>query len=402
MPPKGKQAAPAAPKDSSSITASSRREPVQPRDGDGHDDGDQGSSHIPESSPDHDDGHDLAAQLAATQQRIKQLEELAALQDRVKVLEASVRGTTKRSRRRSRDADDSDSDSDGGDIKIKNIATLASTSTFRKWDDWCGDLRRAFAGAPRKFRRDDKKILKALDNMDSECRARWNRYLDEQTDDRQQQLQEDWKAFVDWSLTLIKEAANLQPFLTRRLEKAKQGELQSPAEFHAYLDSLEKHLPRADEKARAYSFYAKLREELRDHIDLTSTQIPETRQEMVDLATRYWTVLTGGSQKRKAADDSKGGSKSGPHKAARTPSNTTPRGGKDGQTRDGKGPRTPRKNRPGPDGKLLKCYTCNSEEHLRPYCPKNPDKKDSPPAAKVDEVQGKGRPAPEALTPEPK
>ena len=198
MPPKGKQAAPA--EDSSSIAASSRREPVQPRDGDGDDDGDQGSSHTPESSPDHDDGHDLAAELAATQQRIKQLEELAALQARVKALEGSVRDSTKSSRRRHRDADGSDSDSDGGDIKIKNIATLASTSTFRKWDDWCGDLQRVFAGAPRKFKRDSKKILKALDHMDSECRARWKRYLAEQTDDRQQELRRDWAALEGWSL----------------------------------------------------------------------------------------------------------------------------------------------------------------------------------------------------------
>jgi len=367
MPPKGKQAATAAPKDSSSTAASSRREPVQPRDGDGDDDGDQGSSHTPEPSPDHDDGHDLAAQLAATQQRIRQLEELAALQDRVKVLEASVRGTSKRSRRRSRDVDDSDSDSDGGDIKIKNIATLASTSTFRNWDDWCSDLRRAFDGAPRKFRKDKKKILKALDYMDSECRARWSRYLAEQTNDRQQELRGDWEAFADWSLTLVKEAANLQPFLTKRLEKAKQGDSQSPAEFHAYLDSLEKHLPRADEKARAYSLYAKLREELRDHIDLTSTQIQETRQEMVDLATRYWSVLSrngNSSQKRKSEESS---SQDG-RKSQRTLFESTP--GEKSRTQDPTDP-GPSKNRTGADGKPLKCFACGSDEHLKGHdkCP---------------------------------
>jgi len=121
---------------------------------------------------------------------------------------------------------------------------------------------------------------------------------------------------------------------------------------------------------------------------------------MVDLASRYWTVLNRRGRKRKAADDSKGDGRPGQAKAPRTQPNTTPREGKDDKTREGKGPRTPRKNRPGPDGKPLKCYLCDSESHLRPYCPKNPDRKDPPAAAKVDEIQGKGDSAPETLTPE--
>ena len=163
--------------------------------------------------------------------------------------------------------------------------------------------------------------------------------------------------------------------MTKRLEAAKQGESQSPAEFHAYLDSLEKHLPRADEKARAYSFYAKLCEELRDHIDLTSAQIPDTRQEMVDLATRYWTVLTRGSQKRKAADDSEGGSKSGPHKAARTQSNTAP--GEKSRTQDPTDP-GPSKNHTGADDKPLKCFAYGSDEYLKGHdkCPGKPAQAD--------------------------
>src|SRR5436190_17985854 len=223
MPPKGKQTAHAALSKESSATEPLQRPPVHVDDEPDDTVDDTGST--PHT--------DVAAQLAAVNERIRQLEELAALQNRVEVLEASVRGTTKRSQRRPRDADDSNSDSDGGDIKIKNIATLASTSTFRKWDDWCGDLRRAFAGAPRKFRRDKKKILLGLDYMDSECRARWSRYLDEQTDERRQELETDWAAFADWSLTLIQEAANLQPSLTKRLHAAKQGDSQTPAQFHA-------------------------------------------------------------------------------------------------------------------------------------------------------------------------
>lgn len=281
--------------------------------------------HVRELSAPLDQQDPLGAQLAATQERIQQLEELAALQNRVRELEASIRDPSKTPRQRSSSSSSSDRNSE---IKIRNIATLAISSTFRKRDDWLNDLRRAFNEAPLKFRKDSRKILLALDYMDPDGRARWDRFLAEQTDERQQALNNDWDSFVEWSLTLIKEAANLQPYLMRQLEAAKQREHQSPAEFHAYLDSFEQHLLRADEKALAYTFYAKLRDDLRNHIDLTASLIPETRQEMVDLATRYWNVLNR-SNKRKHEDSGKGNNphdreKKAPRTGSRNPSGRNP------------------------------------------------------------------------------
>ena len=229
MPPKGDQQA----------QASGSTEPLQlVEPTNGQDDSEQSpkGSHTPveDSLPD---------QLAATQARIKQLEELTALRKKADELQAAlIRGV------RQRQSLESGSEDDRSDIKIKNITVLTTNATFRKRDDWLNDLRRAFEGAPRKFRKDSKKILLANDNMDANCHARWDRYLDEQTDSRRKSLAQDWNAFKEWSLTLIKEAANLQPHITLKIQNAMQRAEQSPTEFHAYLDSLEKHLPRADEK----------------------------------------------------------------------------------------------------------------------------------------------------------
>ena len=87
-------------------------------------------------------------------------------------------------------------------------------------------------------------------------------------------------------MTLLKDATNREA-----LEKARQRNDQSPRDFHLYLDFLEKQFPRASEKQRALSCYAKLQFELRQHIYLHSTAIPDTR-EVVKLATRFWDSMT--------------------------------------------------------------------------------------------------------------
>ena len=137
--------------------------------------------------------------------------------------------------------------------------------------------------------------------MDLESRTRWGRYLAEQTEEMQQSLSDDWNAFSEWTLSLIKEAGQMETYLTQQFDAARQREQQTPVQFHAYLDSLEKHLPRAAERARAHIFYAKLRTDLRQQIAITNTHLPETQQGMVDLATQYWNVLYRGVKRKSKA-----------------------------------------------------------------------------------------------------
>lgn len=124
--------------------------------------------------------------------------------------------------------------------------------------------------------------------MDTECRARWDRSLDEQEETERQDLENNWDSSKEWTFVLIKDPSNQEPLLMRQLGHAKQRDGQSPSDFHMYLDSLEKHFDRPAEKQRALSFYAKLQVGLQDHINLHSPTLPSNREEMVALATRYW------------------------------------------------------------------------------------------------------------------
>jgi len=104
--------------------------------------------------------------------RAEQLERIKALRSQIRQLQADSVETTPTVGRRN-----SDSSGSSRDLKIKNIDTFNLQCTLRKRDDWLADMKRAFDGAPKKFGKDKKKILFGLDNMDSECRARWDRYL---------------------------------------------------------------------------------------------------------------------------------------------------------------------------------------------------------------------------------
>lgn len=158
--------------------------------------------------------------------------------------------------------------------------------------------------------------------------------------------------------------------LTRalQLEDAKQRETQAPMDFHIYLDSLEKQFPRATEKQRALSFYAKLQRRLQDHITRHGPSIPETREEIVTLATRYWDSMAI-SKKRPNENQQPTGQ---PWKSNRRFQGDSP--GNPSRKPDGQKPpfspanRTPAR-RSNPDGKPLKCFRCDSTEHLAPDCP---------------------------------
>jgi hypothetical protein len=313
----------------------------------------------------------IEEQQIAVAATIAQLQRLKRLQEEEAELRRAL-GTQpgERAARTRRSPHDSDSSS-GGDLRIKNITQLPLHPTIRRREDWLRDLNRAFAGARRKFRKDYKKILFALDHMDQEGRARWDRYLDEQPEEDRENLEDNWERFEEWTLLLIKDSFNREALLFRQLEDAKQRENQSPMDFHIYLDSLEKQFPRHSEKERALSFYAKLQKKLQDHINLHSSTMPDTREEIVTLATRYWDSL---SIPRKRSYE--GPPASGPNwKSNRRFPRDSP-GNRRRETDSTKPPlsfinRTPvgQQNPFGRDGKQIRCYRCNSTEHLIPDCP---------------------------------
>ncbi|KAK5987248.1 hypothetical protein PT974_11372 [Cladobotryum mycophilum] len=305
----------------------------------------------------------LAQQHAAVVERIRQLTALQALQKQEQELMEQLAITsqpyTAKTRRR-RDSNESTS-SGGGEIKVKNIRQLKLPVELQARDEWLSDLQRAFEGAPRKYRKPAKRILLALDNMDGECRTRWERYLDEQSEEDRLSFKEDWDYFEEWSNTLLKDAAHQDLILISQLARAHQRELQSPREFHIYLDSLEKRFPRAEEKMRALNLYSKLRPELQQHIRLHTQDISKTREEMVSLATRFWDSIKHGVKRKATETLTQSSSKSGYKK---------PRGNQPPRNRFSNPNQIPIKNNTGKDRKPLKCFTYQSDEHLADRCPK--------------------------------
>ncbi len=312
---------------------------------------------------------DLQADLIAQNERIEGLRRLRSLQQEEQELREAIHEEQvdiQRKRRR----DTSDSSGTSGEIKVRNITQFPQFATLRRRDDWLGDLHRAFSGAPRRYASDRNKILLAQDNMDAECRTRWNRFLDEKSEKDRRSLENNWEAFEDWSITLIKDSTNREANVVLRLENAKQREYQSPIEFHNYLDSLEKHLPKATERERSLRFFAKLRDNLRNRILIEDPRIPETREEIVTIATTFWDVLQSESKRKYSNEPTYPRKRYIKKEYPRLP-----------RVKDHHSPPNRQENEHlekshnpiGPGGKILRCYNCNSGEHLRPQCPRLPD-----------------------------
>ena len=242
------------------------------------------------------------------------------------------------------------------EIKIKDIPLFSLDFTLQKRENWLADLRYTFEGAPWKYRTDNQKILAAIGHMDSACRQRWHRYIEEKVAIEDRETAETWLHFKEWTITLLRNSATLRSDVMSQLERAHQRFGQDPREFHAYLDTLEQHFPRRPEDDRALQFFAKLLPELKRYIQEHIIAMPTTREEMVAVATHYWN-LSSYSRKRKTeswdSSDSKTRRRNGPN------------------LRQFNKESLPKRTRDGTDRirKTLRCYICDSPDHLANKCP---------------------------------
>lgn len=150
-----------------------------------------GSSPVPDIPS---GSEDYPQRLGIAQQRIIELQDALLLaQETIHRLESEVAMAASATRQRD-DSEDQSSSSEAG-VRIRNIATLSHWASFQQRDNWLRDLQRKFEASPKKFRNEKKRILIALDYTDPECRARWDRYLEEQPEDLRRQYQQDWEHF---------------------------------------------------------------------------------------------------------------------------------------------------------------------------------------------------------------
>jgi uncharacterized membrane protein YgcG len=341
----------------------------------------------------------LEGEMQAMQRRIEDLEKLKQMKDLEAELRLSLRESSGSRHRR---GSHSSSSSDHKEIKLPNIPLFDLEFSIRQRDEWLMDLKQTFQGAKKKYKKDERKILRALASMVPECRARWQRYLLELDECQLQQATETWSIFQDWTRTLLKHAYNEEVEVAKQMAKAHQKDGQSPQDFHAYLDSLEKKFAPKSEHDRSLFFFAKLTKDLQKHVQLRNASLPETRREMVALAARHWESLTAGQpgrNKRKqpdseTADDDK--NKTPRQDAADSPRGRggftgrgrgRGRGSFRGRGRGGRGGNSSRGGGGQPEvqkdangevignplyndsGKQMTCFTCGSRFHLANHCP---------------------------------
>lgn len=261
-------------------------------------------------------------------------ETLQNLQETIRRLETRLeRGEPSRSHRRSSSA----SSMDVCTVKLfKNIPEFTLDFKLQQRQEWILDLEYSFKGAKKRLRKDDQKILAALPYMSPTCRQRWYRHLAEKSREQRRGAEESWPYFTEWTLTLIKNAATLQPDMICQLQRARQQNDQDPREFHA--------------------FFAKFLPELTKYIQEYDLKLPETRDEMVTLATHHWNLLRPRHKRKRdetATETIEKNGKSGKDKKSRTPKD-------DSKTR-----KNPTDNK----GNVIKCYLCDSESHLANRCP---------------------------------
>ncbi|GFG20830.1 hypothetical protein IFM5058_10798 [Aspergillus udagawae] len=250
----------------------------------------------------------------------------------------------------------SSSTEDKQEIKFKNLPIFTIKYSLQKREEWLRDMEYVFRGAPKKYGPDKFKIIAAISQMDSTCRQRWYIKINEMSAEKQREAEDSWPFFKNWTLSLIQDAETVEADVIVKLRRAHQRPDEDPREFHCYLDSLEQHFPRQEEKQRALAFFGSLTPELRTYIQEHLDKLPDTRDEMVSVALKYHTFLQK-RQKRKREDIGR------------------PREGKPQDGNPSKRFRSnperftkPKRNRLDKDGNPLKCYKCGSEEHLANRC----------------------------------
>ncbi|ODQ70998.1 hypothetical protein LIPSTDRAFT_333480 [Lipomyces starkeyi NRRL Y-11557] len=214
-------------------------------------------------------------------------EQLQILNDRIRELTRAREGTLQ-----SRDESDNDDDKPrkrraDHDLKYTNIKELKLGATLKQWTNWRLEVNRAFDGAPYKYDNDRTKVIKALMHLSEDCKTLWNNHIRRSSNDEY-----DWKAFTNWIERTVRDHGNFEMNTYGDWNKARQGSDQTPWSFDAYLTSLEVELEPMSEKTRAMDFLSKLQPPLQRVIELSGVNpLPQTRQEMVALATRMWEGL---------------------------------------------------------------------------------------------------------------
>lgn len=268
-------------------------------------------------------------------------------------------------------------------IKVTPSYTLRVNSSLREWGDWKRDIERVFEGDPWLYRRSTQKILKSLDYLDSNMKSLWYTHKEQYPGSGK------WTEFVQWTRDNIQGGQNSTAYLYEQLDSARQLPEKSPNQFNAYLSAIERDLPLRDERSSAMTFYSKLSRDLKKQFKTADIPIPETRAKCVAVAQRVWEGLYG-PEKRESRD-------SRPKEEPRRPvvkysRPDSERGRIHGDHGRGEGEK-------GREPNLqVTCFKCGENGHYSTRCPKLMDKEKGERRLKVQSTLQEHSTTPESQT----
>jgi hypothetical protein len=277
-------------------------------------------------------------------------------------------------------------------IKITPTYTLRVSSSLREWGDWKRDIERVFEGDPHLYYAGNQKILKALDYLDANLKSLWYTHSDQQDGIR------NWSTFVAWTRDNIQNGQNAIATLYEQFNAAKQLSEKSPVQFNAYLSAIERDLPQQDDKASAMAFYSKLTRELKRQFKTSDITIPETRAQCVAVAQRVWEGLYPNDVRRNLQEYKKPDREARSQRSditnrqryasepAKYPRLDSRRDRKDRYRTSHRKEEQPNDNHKERQPKVV-CFICQQSGHYSTSCPKRKDQKERHQEAKIQSTQ---------------